>query len=117
MSKSGEARSIIEAAEQAAGAGNYARAEVLLREAALLQEAQSRFASPGSRQYAEQPRRRVRDEWQSGRGGAMSFAEPLPSRRRCWKQTIPSWPRVERTFMISVRPGGNRSSCQRLRRL
>lgn len=39
MSKSGEARSIIEAAEQAAGAGNYARAEVLLREAALLQEA------------------------------------------------------------------------------
>ena len=38
MSKSGEARSIIEAAEQAAGAGNYARAEVLLREAALLQE-------------------------------------------------------------------------------
>lgn len=39
MSKSGEARSIIEAAEQAAGAGNYAHAEVLLREAALLQEA------------------------------------------------------------------------------
>ena len=39
MSKSGEARSIIEAAEQAAGARNYARAEVLLREAALLQEA------------------------------------------------------------------------------
>ena len=39
MSKSREARSIIEAAEQAAGAGNYAHAEVLLREAALLQEA------------------------------------------------------------------------------
>ena len=39
MSKSGEARSIIEAAEHAAGTGNYARTEMLLREAALLQEA------------------------------------------------------------------------------
>ena len=34
-----EPRSIIEAAEQAAAAGNYAAAEELLREAALLQEA------------------------------------------------------------------------------
>ena len=34
-----EPRSIIEAAEQAAAAGNYASAEALLREAALLQEA------------------------------------------------------------------------------
>ncbi len=39
MSKSREPRSAIEAAEQAAAAGNYARAEGLLREAALLQEA------------------------------------------------------------------------------
>lgn len=39
MSESREARSIVEAAEQAAGAGNYAHAEVLLREAVLLQEA------------------------------------------------------------------------------
>ena len=34
-----EPRSIIEAAEQAAAAGNYSSAEELLREAALLQEA------------------------------------------------------------------------------
>src|SRR5262245_4628772 len=34
-----EARSIIEAAEQSAAAGNYASAEQLLREAAVLQEA------------------------------------------------------------------------------
>ena len=34
-----EPRSIIEAAEQAAAAGNYASAEALLREAALVQEA------------------------------------------------------------------------------
>jgi hypothetical protein len=38
MPEAREARSIIEAAEQAAAAGNYAAAEELLREAALLQE-------------------------------------------------------------------------------
>ena len=40
MPEAREARSIIEAAEQAAAAGNYAAAEELLREAALLQEKQ-----------------------------------------------------------------------------
>jgi len=39
MPEAREPRSIIEAAEQAAAAGNYASAEELLREAALLQEA------------------------------------------------------------------------------
>ena len=39
MSEPSEPRSVIEAAEQAAAAGNYAHAEGLLREAALLQEA------------------------------------------------------------------------------
>src|SRR5688572_18443417 len=39
MQEAREARSIIEAAEQAATEGNYASAEELLREAAFLQEA------------------------------------------------------------------------------
>lgn len=39
MPESGEFRSALDAAEQAAGAGDYASAEQLLREAALLQEA------------------------------------------------------------------------------
>ena len=72
MSKSGEARSIIEAAEQAAGAGNYARAEVLLREAALLQEARLGPLHPDLANTLNNLGIVCEMNGKSGRGGAMS---------------------------------------------
>ena len=107
-----EARSIIESAEQAAAAGNYASAEHFLREAAALQEQTLGRHHPDLANTLNNlgvvcemtTIRSTRSTTSAGR---------TPSRPRRCRRTTRSWPRVARTFTISAWPADGRWSCRR----
>ena len=67
---------MIEAAQEAADAGDYPAAERLLREAAAIQEATPRLAASRPREHAEQPRLRLRAHQQHRRSRARLPAGP-----------------------------------------
>ena len=102
-----EPRSVIDAAEQAAAAGDYASAEQLLREAALLQEASLGPLHPDLANTLNNLGV-VCEITEKPVDAETTFEGPARSRRPSWNQIIPSWPRVERTSRISVgaRKGG-----------
>ena len=107
-----EARSIIENAEQAAAAGNYASAEDLLREAAALQE---QTLGPHHPDLANTLNNLgiVCEMTDNPIDAEHYFRRATPSRPRRWRRTIRSSPRAARTFTISARPADGRRSCRR----
>jgi hypothetical protein len=107
-----EARSIIENAEQAAAAGDYASAEDLLREAAGLQE---QTLGPNHPDLANTLNNLgvVCEITDNPIDAEHYFRRAYTIATATLRRTIRSSPRVARTFTISARPADGRWSCRR----